>query len=387
MSLSVLLLMNGEDSEAIETLLKSKIPGYEVSFCRLENFISATDSDSSQAFDYSSYDVCIVKGAYVEHKLIGLGASAISWDKLEDLSVKLDVFLQLHRHSKKFPLELRDWRLTEVLHNSQDSIIYKGIDVNAAPVAIKRFKFESSQLSNDSISEYLDGISLQCGIRSDGLVNFYKGGISNHAFYLVMEYLPFGNLRRYLDSRDKALPLKHALEWFKEIAHALEAVHQAGLIHRDLKIDNIMLRDDGSLALIDYGVSKNILLNAGFLTEDEFRGSPYYVSPELISGESCSQSSDIYSLGIIFYELLTGVRPYNANNSYDLMMAHIKEPIPALSSKLRLFQPCLDKMMAKSPRDRFNSMGELLKLFNNACDAFQQSVESKKTPPHFLGVS
>ncbi len=388
--------MNGKDSAAIEALLKSKIPGYDVSFYVSEGLANGFSNDESQfssvnkktkTVDYSLYDLCVVRGTDIANRLKRLNVSAIRWDKMEDLSVKFDVFLQLHRHLKKYPLDLQDWRLTEVLHNSQDCIIYKGVDANANLVAIKRFKFQASQLSEKSVREYLKGISLQCGVRSNGLIDFYEGGISNNAFYLVMEYLPLGNLRRFLDARDKVLPLRHALEWFEEIANALAAVHQAGLIHRDLKIDNIMLREDGSLALTDYGVSKNILLSADFLTEDEFHGSPYYVSPEIIIGDPCSGSSDIYSLGIIFYELLAGARPYNGNNSHDLMMAHIKKPIPSLSNELMLFQPLLEKMMAKSPNDRFVDMTELLRSFKQARDLIFQSNNTKSTPPHFLPIS
>lgn len=389
MSLNVLLLMNGKDSEAIKTLLESKIPGYKVSFNTLENFSNPKVGDihSDLITDYNLYDVCVVKGTYLAHQIMSLGVSFICWDKMEDLSVKFDVFLQLHRHLKKFPLNLHDFRLTEVLHNSQDCIIYKGLDAYSTPVAIKRFKFQANQLSQDTIREYLKGISEQCGVQSRGLINFYEGGISKNAFYLIMEYLPLGNLRRFLDSRDNVLPIKHALEWFEEIANALKAVHQAGLVHRDLKIDNIMLREDGSLALTDYGVSKNILLNANFLSEDEIHGSPYYVSPELIAGEPCSQSSDIYSLGIIFYELLTGVRPYNANNSHDLIMAHINGAIPVLPNHLKSFQVCLDKMMAKSTKDRFINMTDLLISFKQASAKNERLKSSENTPPHFIPIS
>ena len=301
---------------------------------------------------------------------------------MRDLSAKLDVFLQLHRHQKEYPLNLRDWRLTKVLHNSHDCIIYKAIGHQGKPAAIKRFKFNIDQLSPETVDEYLKTIALQCGIFSNGLMDFIEGGVCSNAFYLVMEYLTSGNLRHYLDSRDKVLPLKHALEWFTEIADALAVIHQAGLIHRDLKIGNIMLRDDGSLALTDYGIPKNILLNAGFLAEDEIHGSPYYLSPELISGELCSQSSDIYSLGIIFYELLTGARPYNANNPLDLLMAHILEPIPVLSDDLRFFQVCLEQMLAKNPDDRFSNMTDLLQSFVLSYEAYKDFNLLKKTPPH-----
>jgi serine/threonine protein kinase len=291
----------------------------------------------------------------------GIGINVIVWKALSDLSAKIDVFLQLRRYLSQYPLQIAGWNITEVLHDSDEAVIYRAENLKGELAAIKRFKFKPSSLSGGAVQRFLLRIEKQCSLRSKGLVCFYEGGVSGQAFYLVMEYMRHGTLRQSLKSCGDVLPQTHALEWFREIVVALGVVHEAGLIHRDLKIDNIMLRRDGSLALMDYGVSKRILLDAGFVIESELHCSPHYVSPEQISGDACTQASDIYSLGVIFYELLTGCKPYFATQAHELMMHHVMAPVPIFPSDLSAFQPVLDKMMAKNPEERFTFVLDVLK--------------------------
>ena len=122
------------------------------------------------------------------------------------------------------------------------------------------------------------------------------------------------------------------------------------------------MRKDGSLALTDYGVSNRILLDSGFIVENELYCSPHYVSPEQITGDACTKASDIYSLGVIFYELLTGMKPYFASESYALMMHHVMAPVPTLPDELCQFQGLINKMMAKNPDDRFSSVMQAIEF-------------------------
>ena len=290
----------------------------------------------------------------------GVGIDVILWEKLSDLGAKLDVFLQLQRYKEDYPLQLDNWILQEVIHHGQDAVIYRAVNKEGMTVAIKRFKYQLDQLSDELIKGFLTRIDIQCGLRSKGLVQIIEGGMSNHVFYLVMEYMHHGTLRQSLNSCG-ILPLPHALEWFREIAESITCVHQAGLIHRDLKTENIMLREDGTLALSDYGVSKRILLDSGFITEEEIHCSPYYVSPEQVSGEECTQASDIYSLGVIFYELITGEKPFCAKQVFELMMLHVMAPVPELPEELGRFQTTLNGMLAKDYHERFPNALEAIK--------------------------
>ncbi len=353
MSLSLLLVQDERISSDMLSLLARKIPNANT------NDISLSQLQQGDV-DVADYELLITNEKRVEKDFNRKGAELIFWRALSDLSAKIDVFLQLRRYLLKYPLVLPNWTLIEVLHDSDEAVIYKAEDSRGKLAVIKRFKFKPSNLSEGAVQKFLFHIEKQCSLRSKGLVRFYEGGVSDQAFYLVMEYMKHGTLRQSLNSCGDVLPQTHALEWFYEIVLALDVVHKAGLIHRDLKIDNIMLRGDGTLALMDYGVSKRILLDAGFVIESELHCSPHYVSPEQISGDACTQSSDIYSLGVIFYELLTGHKPYFAVEAYELMMHHVMAPVPVLPEELNEFQPILDKLMAKDPADRFTSVLDVI---------------------------
>jgi serine/threonine protein kinase len=377
MSLSVLLVNSNTDVPVdIRALLESKISKITIDE---SSFSYHQGNENNQAqIEAKNVDLIITRDIGAIKPLSISGATVLHWNQLSDLSSKIDVFLQLRRRLSQYPLNLKDWTLTEVLHNSQDCIIYRGINANGISSAIKRFKFEPKHLSREMVLQFLQRVEKQCGIRSKGLVHFYDGGICNHSFYLVMEYLKYGTLRQNLNSCNKVLPEVHALEWFKEIAIALDCVHAAGLVHRDLKIDNVMLRGDGTLALTDYGVSKCILLDAGFIEEDELHCSPHYVSPEIITGESCTHASDIYSLGVIFYELLTGDKPYTCKQPHELMMQHVMAPVPEFLCSLKRYQPILDKMLAKCPTDRFSNAADVIRALEQLAKRYE------KDTPHVL---
>ncbi len=381
MSLSVMMIQNGDVPEDIKALLDSKIPQHSLAQYDYSSFNLIGKDQLLQKL--KGFDLVFFDNKEECKKRSLQSNKCLHWKNISDLSSKLDMHMQLRRCLSLFPLNLKDWMLVEVLHNSQDCIIYRGVNKAGESAAIKRFKFKPNELSNKMIQQFLQRVEKQCAIRSEGLVHFYDGGICNHAFYLVMEYLKFGTLRQALDSCEKSLPLLHALEWFREIASALDCVHKADLIHRDLKIDNVMLRSDGALALTDYGVSKRILLDAGFLKADELHCSPHYVSPELVAGEDCTKASDIYSLGVIFYELLMGEKPYEANSATELMMQHVMAPIPTLSKRFLHLQPVLNKMMAKCPYDRFSSPGKALKALDLSMQ--QESIQHNEqyAPPTF----
>jgi len=352
-SLSLLLVQDERISPDMLSLLVGKIPNANT------NDISLSQLQRGEV-DIGDYELLITNIESVKKDYNYKGTEVIEWKSLPDLSANIDVFLQLRRYLLKYPLTLENWVITEVLHDSDEAVIYKAKDSQNKLAIIKRFKFKPSYLSEKTVKQFLFHIEKQCSLRSRGLVRFYEGGVSDQAFFLVMEYMQYGTLRQSLNSCGDVLPQTHALEWFYEIVLALDVVHKAGLIHRDLKIDNIMLRGDGSLALMDYGVSKRILLDAGFVIESELHCSPHYVSPEQISGDACTQSSDIYSLGVIFYELLTGHKPYFSTQTHELMMHHVMAPVPVFPSGLKQFQPILDKLMAKNPADRFANVLDVI---------------------------
>jgi len=147
-------------------------------------------------------------------------------------------------------------------------------------------------------------------------------------------------------------------------------------VHRDLKPSNIMIRADNSIALIDFGIVKEVGEGTGLTRHGELRGSPYYMSPEQASGTEVDSRSDIYSLGVVFFEMLTGNRPYTGKDLMDVLSQHIDSPPPRLSGELSLYQPLIDNLMAKDREYRTDSIDELFEeqIFNRSIFLSPQSA-------------
>lgn len=186
-------------------------------------------------------------------------------------------------------------------------------------------------------------------IRHPGIVDIYDWGSAPDFQYIVTEYFPAGSLELRMRN---LLTSKDAVDIFVQIAGALRVVHQAGLCHRDLKPANVMLRADGTVVLIDFGLAKPVEDAQAVTSVGEVRGSPFYVSPEQANAQAVDQRSDLYSLGVILYEMLTGERPFKGSTVVAILAAHQEEPIPRLPEKLAQFQPLIDALLEKDPMKR-----------------------------------
>jgi eukaryotic-like serine/threonine-protein kinase len=170
-----------------------------------------------------------------------------------------------------------------------------------------------------------------------------------------MEFFALGDLRRRMRA---GVSPREALRFAIAIARALSAVHAAGVLHRDLKPGNVMLRENGSIALIDFGLSKDAALALDVTDTGTIFGTPHYMSPEQGHAEPLDVRSDLYSLGVIVFEMLTGAKPYRADNPMAIVYKHRKEPLPQLPAPLQAVQPVLDRLLAKLPAQRFANADE-----------------------------
>ena len=194
-------------------------------------------------------------------------------------------------------------------------------------------------------------------VRHANVVRIFDLGVADDHAYIAMEYLAAGSLGERLQ---KALAPETAAEYLRQVAGALAAIHEAGILHRDLKPANIMFRSDGSLALIDFGLAKQMRLHAAITGTGQIFGTPYYMSPEQGHAEPTDERSDLYSLGCILYEMLTGDRPFTATSPMGVIYRHAHAPRPRLSRALTHFQPVLDRLLAVDRLERYQSARELL---------------------------
>ena len=189
------------------------------------------------------------------------------------------------------------------------------------------------------------------------IIDLFDYGIHEGVEFLAMEYFPCGDLKARLQN---PLTADEAIAFLKEIALSLKVVHDAGIIHRDLKPPNVMLRDDGSVVLIDFGLARSLLGGDGSTRTGVLRGSPYYMSPEQAQGEALDARTDLYSLGVILYEMLAGKKPYLGASAIDVLQQHVMAPVPELPVHQLSYQPLLERLMSKSREQRIASCDELL---------------------------
>jgi hypothetical protein len=247
---------------------------------------------------------------------------------------------------------IRGYRRIRRLASGRVTDLYVGESERAgALVALKVARDRQDEREPvDIFRRFLQEHEIVQRIDGPGVARVHDLGVSDHHAWLVMEYFPLGDLRRRI--RAGVAP-REALRLALEVARALQGVHAAGVLHRDLKPGNVMLRADGSVALIDFGLSKDTALALDLTGSGTIFGTPHYMSPEQGHAEAVDVRSDLYSLGVMLYEMLAGEKPYRADNPMAIVYKHRKEPIPRLPQQCAAVQPLLERLLAKTPAERF----------------------------------
>lgn len=191
------------------------------------------------------------------------------------------------------------------------------------------------------------------------IVTIFDIGQAGQFYYMAMEYLGGPNLQQRITDSGYSGDVNAVL---RSVASALQHAHNSGVIHRDIKPANVLFRNDGGAVLSDFGIAKSTSSNENTLTvAGDQIGTPSYMSPEQCRGEAdLDCRADIYSLGAMMYEMLSGKKPYTATDPMGIMLAHISEPVPELPSAQSGYQPILNRMMAKQRDDRYADANEFL---------------------------
>lgn len=269
------------------------------------------------------------------------------------------------------------FRVTGVVASGGMGKIYRAEQIPLGrPVAIKVLhpKYTRSEQDPAFQKRFFLEASILSRLQHPNIVTVFDYGrienLSDEAYFMAMEFLPGETLHRRLKSHGP-LPAQAAIALVRQVARGLREAHRNGVVHRDLKPSNIMLvpEDDGAenLKILDFGLVKVLSDDSEELTkEGSFLGSPRYMSPEQIAHGRVDHRTDIYSLGVIFYQCLTGRTPFEAENSVHILMAHLHQPVPAMREKTDLAVPevlerfvlrCLDKQ----PEGRPSGMDEFLR--------------------------
>ncbi len=256
--------------------------------------------------------------------------------------------------------KVRGYRLVRKLgEGGMSKVFLAERDSDGVQVALKVLDLRGGSEFNgdDLLSRFIQEYGIISLIEHPNVVRIYDQAFSDELAYIAMEYFPGGDLRRKIAA---GMGPDRAVDNILQTSRALVEVHRQGIVHRDLKPDNLMLRADGSLALVDFGVAKRIRQSLSSTRHGQVLGTPYYLSPEQAAGVDVSTRSDLYSLGVLAFEMFTSEKPFQADNVDDLMQMHLHAAIPRLPDHLAQYQPLIDKLMAKDPRDRFQHAADVV---------------------------
>jgi len=223
-------------------------------------------------------------------------------------------------------------------------------------VALKVLRQVPDVAEGAAFDRFLREYQIIAGIQHRNIVRIHDVGVADDHAFIAMEYFPRGDLRRRIK---QGMSPEAALHVLQQMASALAAVHERGILHRDLKPGNVMLRADGTIALIDFGLAKEIAQEESITGRGEIFGTPFYMSPEQGHGRTVDVRSDLYSLGVMFYEMIIGKKPYQASTPMGVIYKHTHSPVPVLPLQFHGLQPLLERLMAKQPEQRFQSAAQL----------------------------
>jgi len=226
------------------------------------------------------------------------------------------------------------------------------------PVVLKVLDISDAEKSQELIERFLSEGRIVASLNHPNIITIHDIGITDdNTLYISMEYIQGGDLKSRIQ-----IPFDpdEALELLVRIGGALKTAHSHGVIHRDIKPANILFRDNDTPLITDFGIAKRLNEDLNLTSTGIFLGSPNYVSPEQADGKEVDGRTDIYSLGCIFYEMLTGKKPYPAETVFDVVLQHKRSPVPQLPEDLLEFQPLLDRMMAKDPEERFENAAGMI---------------------------
>jgi serine/threonine protein kinase len=245
--------------------------------------------------------------------------------------------------------ELGDYVLEARIAKGGNSNIYLARrKSDGMQVALKLIRLDGHTPA-DVLSRFIKEHELLERLRHPNIVPIFGQGFTDHYAYIAMEYFPRGSLTAMLNAPLPQAAVKLVLQ---QCAAGLEAAHQTGIVHRDLKPDNVMLRADGTLALTDFGIAKDLHAPVGSTDHGIVLGTPAYMSPEQAMGKEVDASCDIYSLGVMLHQMLTGEKPFPGGDHQTIIYGHLNSPVPRLPAYAAQWQDLLDLMMAKLPPAR-----------------------------------
>src|SRR5258705_2377015 len=269
--------------------------------------------------------------------------------------------------------QIAGYRLIKTIAESATAAVYLARnDDLTQPVALKVQALKGrGEVTEADRQRFVRECQILSALNHRSIADVLDYGITDEYSYLALEYFPCGSLR---DRLKNPVSEADAVNYARQIGDALQVLHSAHVVHRDLKPSNLMLTDDNRLILIDFGSASMRLAASDLSRSDLCTGTPYYVCPEQIDNRDPDGRGDLYSLGVVLYEMLVGALPYVGNNLIEIFTAHRAAPVPRLPQRVLRYQPIIARLLAKEPDDRYPSAALFLEDFTAVSAPIRTSV-------------
>lgn len=278
------------------------------------------------------------------------------------------------------------YEILELLGRGGMATVYKGYQADIDRyVAIKVLAPQHGH-SDEFVQRFQLEARTIARLQHPHILPVYDYGTQGDVLYLAVAYIASGSLADRIDGGP--MPLRQIERYLREVAAALDYAHRQNIIHRDIKPDNILINSEGYSVLSDFGIAKLVGADDSRLTATGgLVGTPAYMAPEQVHGGEIGPATDIYALGVVTYEMLTGRQPYMADTPLRTVMMHVTEPVPRLSQSMSGFPPALEsvmlRVMAKDPVDRYRTATDFAESFSKAIEDVAGSP-TMDSPPETL---
>ena len=254
--------------------------------------------------------------------------------------------------------EFGKYRILRLLGQGGMADVYEAEETSVGRIVALKVLPAAFARDEERARRFAKEIQASAKLDHPNIVSVFDVGEVDGLHYYTMSVLPGGDLNDRL--KNAALTPADALRITREIASALAYAHDNGFVHRDVKPENILFREDGSAVLTDFGIARATVGGTRMTATGLSIGTPHYMSPEQARGKDVDGRSDLYALGVVFHEMLAGKVPFDAQDSFAVGLMHINNPAPQLPPALAKFQPILDRLLAKDPADRYQNGAELI---------------------------
>lgn len=255
------------------------------------------------------------------------------------------------------------YKILEKVGSGGMASVYKAQDILLDRIVAVKILYSKYASDHDFVVRFRQEAQAAAKLSQPNIVNIYDVGYDENAHYIVMEYVRGETLKDYIEKHGH-LPINTSIQISFDIGEALEHAHANGIVHCDIKPHNILVTETGRIKVADFGIARAINSSSSTKDEKSVLGSVHYFSPEQASGGKIDERTDIYSLGVVMYEMMTGVVPFEGDTAISVALQHVQNDIPLPTKYNRripqLVERVILKAMAKNPDDRFQTISEMM---------------------------